>query len=180
MTRRQMSVRKSSFKKRLDGLLKKTDTSRNSPYEVMRRYLVELLSSERLYQEVAKRDNGLCLAYVPCSRDYKLGLATGGQIKRVYGVYLDHSVSEDEENEKRIIPKRGNLALVETENLKTYGDYLGILMNVLTPSTLLNKDKSISAIKYILEKFSISPRTLEKKIFEAVSNIDTEEMFDLI
>jgi len=172
------------FEEKLRKQLNKADFSKDSRYEVMRKYLVELLSSKQLYQEVAKRKDGLCiLEYYPNAgvNRYSLGLATLPQIERSALSYTPDLPEEDDNEDtlKTIMPRKYDLALVEIEynRLDSRSPGFNILHNVITLYTCSNKRAVIPAIKDISSTFGINSTTLEKKLFNAIKDIETRGLF---
>ncbi len=181
------SKQEKHFEERLGEQLNKSDFSEKSPYELMRKYLVKVLSSRQLYQEVAKRKEGLHLfvennnpGYFNYFINYNLGLATSSQIeKALHSNYKVLKENIEKSMSKIIMPRKNDLALVETEygSHRFQSDEYGNILQVLAPSTLSNSRVANLVIKDILSTFRINPRTLEKRIFEAIKDADTEGIF---
>ncbi len=190
---KQTRTREGSFEEKLKVQLKKADTSLSSRYEVMRKFLGEILSSRQLYREVAKRTGGLQLIreyadsmFAKTIRYRDLGLAIYPQIEKAISQshFANYTLDLDEETAnsklKTLVPKRTEIALVET---KFYRFDLGEIPTrditaILTPSTLSRRQIVIPVIKSILGTFNVNPKRLEKIIFDEIKQVENEHLFE--
>ncbi len=171
---RQTTREEGSFEEKLRKVIGVSDVSRNSKCGLIRQYLATVLSSKQLYNQVAMRARGLLLfsAYLD---DWNLhvgylGLTTDSQLLK--SLKSEYELSGELEI-KRL--RKHELLLVSLCK-STCDAYNPTIDSLITPKTILEYS-SLPIIKEHIKDFQISPRSLEREIFEAVRDVKSEQLF---
>ncbi len=163
-----------SFEEKLGKVISISDVSRKSKCGLIRQYLATVLSSKRLYNQVAMRSEGLLL-FTEYTDDWKLhagylGLTTDSQLLK--SLKRGYELSEELEIKRW----RKNELLLVSLCKSTCDAYNPTIDSLITPKTILEYS-SLQIIKDYIESFKISPTILEREIFEAVSDVESEQLF---
>lgn len=162
------------FEEKLEEVIGVSDSSRDSKCGLIGQFLASVLSSKQLYKQVAIREKGLALfsAYLD---DWKLhfgslGLATGSQLLDI----LERGYVLNDALEIKSL-KKNELILVDLIQ-STVSAYDPTIDSLITSKTSLEYS-SFPTIKKYCRYYGISPKILERRIFEVVRNIDSDQLF---